>query len=120
MKRLIIITSFIFSFSSFATIPENPTDHLIKAMNVLNEQNLKCQSDNDCNTIAYGSKACGGPNGFIVISQKNRKLDQITTLANMSETVEDDYNRENNINSTCDQILAPPVKCIQRSCVESW
>lgn len=120
MKRLLIITSLIFSANAFASLPENPADHLLKAMKVLNEQNLKCQTDRDCNAIAYGSIACGGPNGFIVTSQKNNKRDQITTLAIMSETVEDDYNRENNVNSTCEQLLAPPVKCIQNSCVEAW
>lgn len=120
MKASIILAAFIFSSFAIAAMPENPADHIVKAMTVLNEQNLKCQTDNDCGTLAYGSKACGGPNGFIVASENNSKLNQIETLAHMSENVEADYNRENNVNSTCDQIMAPPVKCIQNKCVEAW
>lgn len=120
MKALILVAAFIFTSFAIAAMPENPTDHIVKAMNVLNDQDLKCQADNDCNTLAYGSKACGGPNGFIVTSDKNSKINQIENLAQISEHIEADYNRENDINSTCEQILAPPVKCIQNKCLEAW
>ena len=120
MKRLIFLAASVLSLGAFAAMPENPADHIVKAMNVLNEQNLSCQTDDDCSSVAYGSKACGGPNGFMVVSSNNGKLNQINTLANLTERVEEDYNRENEINSTCDQILAPETKCIQNSCVEAW
>lgn len=56
MKILTIITTFILSLSVFAQTPENPANHIVKAMNVLSEQDLRCQSDNDCDSMAFGSK----------------------------------------------------------------
>lgn len=121
MKRLTLLTALLANVAVFAApLPKNPADYLVKAMRVLNEQDLSCQSTEECTTVAYGSKACGGPNGFLVTSNNNDKVEQINSLARMTERVEEDYNRENGINSTCDQVLAPEFKCIQNTCVEAW
>lgn len=118
MLKTFAIIIFTFSSMTYANqLPENPVNHILGAIEVLNVYDLSCQSNNDCHAIAFGSKACGGPQGFIISSEKNSKIEQIESLADMSEKLAKDYNRENGINSDCEYEIAPNVSCLQNRCV---
>ncbi len=120
MLKIISIMILTSATSIFAKqLPENPVNHIVEAIEVLNEFEMRCKSDNDCTSVALGSKACGGPQGFIISSEKNSKMNQIETLAIMSEKLAKDYNRENNINSDCEYEIAPSVSCVRNRCIRS-
>jgi len=83
---------------------------------IINSTN--CNSANLCSYIAYGSKACGGPQGYLLFSSE---ID-IERLKNLVEKYTQDealYNMQNGIASDC-SIPAPPenMDCIAGKCVE--
>ena len=62
---------------------------------------ISCTNDNDWSYTAYGSKACGGPQGYIAYSNKidvNNFLQKIEVYTK----TEDEYNKRYGIISTCD------------------
>ena len=38
---------------------------------ILNEGNLSCNSDSNCEVLAIGDKACGGPQTYLIASTLN-------------------------------------------------
>lgn len=79
-----------------------------------------CAVDSECATIAYGSKACGGPATYLVYStpslvgvpqvELNRYVRQYNSLTAQ-------YNLENDVISTCDVVLEPTIGCVNNQCV---
>ncbi len=77
-----------------------------------------CSPAGECDYLPIGSKACGGPMGFIIFSNDidvealRKKIDKYT---NDQKT----YNRENNVISDC-SLPNPPEKlgCVDGDCVE--
>lgn len=77
-----------------------------------------CAQDGECAYLAIGSKACGGPMGYIIFSND---ID-VAALKKMVDKYTQDqktYNIENNVISDC-SIVNPPEKvgCVDGSCVE--
>ncbi|MBN1253532.1 MAG: hypothetical protein JXR51_06170 [Bacteroidales bacterium] len=72
----------------------------------------QCINDNDWNFTAIGSKACGGPTGFIAYSIK---IDTILFLQKVDEytNAQEEFNKKWNIVSDCSIIVAPEsIICI--------
>jgi len=68
-----------------------------------------CENANDWKFTAYGSKACGGPIGYIAYSiniEENIFLEKIKTYTE----AENEYNIKHGIASTCD--IAPAPKSV--------
>ena len=94
---------------------EQETDHQ-KLMDLFNEiseiaYSKPCSNNNDWTFTAYGSKACGGPQGFIPYSTK---IDTDTFLKKVEEYTkgEDAFNKKWEIVSTCDLPAQPKsVEC---------
>ena len=73
--------------------------------------NQNCTNSNDWSFTAYGSKACGGPQGFIPYSTK---IDAAAFLKKVEEytKAEDTFNKNWGIISTCDLPAQPKsVEC---------
>ena len=86
MKSLFVISLLVLSFSSLANsrFPANPAVPLFKSLEILAGEDLTCVKDSDCDAIAYGSRACGGPAGYVVVSNHNEKYTLITEVAKLS------------------------------------
>ena len=86
-------------------LPTNPVDPLLETIEILSAQDLSCQSAHDCRSLAIGSRACGGPSTYVVVSTLNSTFSIMRNLADLSVKLESDYNREHGVVSVC--VLAP-------------
>ena len=91
-------------------VSEQEADHQ-NLMDLFNEisslaYSESCNNSNDWTFTAYGSKACGGPQGFIPYATK---IDVATFLQKVEEynAAEDAFNKKWGIVSTCDILPQP-------------
>jgi hypothetical protein len=71
-----------------------------------------CTNPAEWSFTAIGSKACGGPTGFIAYSLKINVTEFLKKVENYTK-IQDAYNKKWGIISTCDIILPPSrVDCI--------
>lgn len=115
MKKIAMLT-LVLSINVFAALPENPATHVIKAAQVLTQQNLSCATVADCTAVAVGARACGGPRGYLVMSKLNVKRDQVNMLASLSTKLEHEYNMENSVMSICVLASYPELTCEANKC----
>lgn len=82
----------------------------------LNRSDQSCVVDADCDSLAIGSKACGGPTGYLSVSKLHPNLAEIVSLAVELEQKEDQLNRVSGNISTCDYEMPPQVRCVESVC----
>lgn len=82
----------------------------------LNDDDLSCVNDNDCDVLPLGVRACGGPAEYIVISLHNPQLSRIQQYAEELEAKAIEYVQQSNMASTCIMVLPPNVSCRQNRC----
>lgn len=80
--------------------------------------NGDCSTGSECYFMPYGSKACGGPKGYLLFSSET----DVPTLHKMVEKhrkAEAAYNEQNRIISDC-SIPVPPEKlaCEDGKCIQ--
>lgn len=75
-----------------------------------------CINDGDCLQFPIGSRACGGPNGYVLTSRHNSLLDEVEYLAKQSEIKESAFNQKYGIYSICSIVPKPLAKCVSRVC----
>ncbi len=77
-----------------------------------------CSNAGECAYLPIGSKACGGPMGFIVFSN-NINVDALKKMIDKYTHDQKTYNTENNIISDC-SLPNPPEKleCVDGGCIE--
>jgi len=76
-----------------------------------------CDNNHTCAYIAYGSKACGGPQGYLVYST-SIQVEQLKTLIDQYNQAEAEFNTTWGIVSDC-SIPNPPseIICENNKCV---
>lgn len=89
---------------------------VIESAKILAASDLSCTSASDCEVIAIGSRACGGPSGYLVTSKNNQNLNEIETLAQRSENLQQEYNRNYRMISICSILARPMPKCVAERC----
>ena len=75
-----------------------------------------CTESSDCDFIAFGSEACGGPKSYLVFSNTIdiALLQQKVAIYNTSETA---YNLKWNVISDCMYVMPPTeVGCVDGIC----
>lgn len=77
-----------------------------------------CETASNCHYMPYGSKACGGPQGYLIYSS-NVDEEELEALVKSYTKKEDLYNRLHGIMSDC-SIPIPPEKldCQEGKCIE--
>ena len=80
---------------------------------------LNCNTSFDCMAVSVGEKKCGGPSGFVIMSN----LDP--NLSSNQELITDYTNRisalKNQIKGdlgSCDAVIATQVVCLDGSCIQ--
>lgn len=58
---------------SSAVTPETPLDIQWQAIEAINSGDVACDTDSQCRTLPVGSKACGGPERWLVWSTKGNR-----------------------------------------------
>lgn len=79
---------------------------------------LSCSNDSHCQTIAYGSRACGGPATYLVYSAKNVNTVDLTDLAARYTKLNAQYNAVTGAISICSMAMPPATACKANVCVE--
>jgi len=78
----------------------------------------QCATSEDCTTVAVGARACGGPNGYAVYSIKSSNAQDIRLWAQLTTTLEHQYNTENSVMSICSIVIPPEPVCDEtKKCV---
>lgn len=82
--------------------------------------NLSCESASDCSIVEYGSKACGGPEGYLVLSKKNVQVASgiVTTLNTAYTTLSATIQAQTGVVSDCSLALPPTAACVAKVCVK--
>jgi len=77
-----------------------------------------CYETSQCSYLAYGSKACGGPQGYLVFSSEV-DLENLKELVENYTAAEATYNKQNGIMSDC-SIVSPPqtIGCVDGNCIK--
>lgn len=111
MKNLGILFLFLFSFGCDSVDSENPVVYpsdmqiVYKEMVSLSESET-CSNSGDWLFTPYGSKACGGPIGYIAYS---KNIDQIYFLGLVDRftQLQDEYNQKTGAVSDCALAIRP-------------
>ena len=145
LKTLSLALSFIFALTACqqdpqawnneikekkVTLVENKNKHDLESVTnqSLNEQKAKlqeltanksCDTSAQCQVIAVGSRACGGPSQYAIYSNKNVNSDTVQTLASDITVAEKVFNEKNNMMSICQHLEEPAAQCINNQCTKS-
>jgi hypothetical protein len=101
---------------------ELPEDRLIARLTELNTQigsmiaDKSCTETTQCKTIAFGHKACGGPEGYHVYSTKNTDSKALRTLVLAYNRADRELDEILSQPSDCAFIVAPEVACTGGQC----
>ena len=77
-----------------------------------------CSETGECRFLAYGSKACGGPQGYLLFSNQV-DVEALTKMVEDYNKAEDDYNRKFGVSSDCFFVTPPPqIECANGKCVQ--
>ena len=81
---------------------------------------VPCEDPAQWSFTAYGSKACGGPQGYLAYPF-TIDLDRFLALVETHRLAENQYNLDFNITSTCDLPAEPTgVDCVNESAVLAY
>ena len=94
MKTVLSVLALTLAFSAHADQARDAAEiaKLNKQVTTLAKKDLSCTFPSDCQVIAVGSRACGGPNGYVVTSVNNKDLTKLETLAQTVTKKEAAYN----------------------------
>lgn len=81
--------------------------------------NKECDTSNQCQVIAVGSRACGGPSQYAIYSNKAVDSDKVQTLAAKITVAEKVFNEKNKMMSICQHLEEPAAQCINNTCTKS-
>lgn len=75
-----------------------------------------CSENSDCDYVAFGSKACGGPKAYLVFST-SIDVELLQQKVEKYNALENAYNQKWDIISDCAYLLPPTsVACISGKC----
>ncbi len=104
-----------FQSSSGSGSLEDEISNLTKLIHNLNDD-LSCNQDVDCKVLGLGSRPCGGPEDFLIVSQANENYNELLSLTDELEQKAKDQNIKNNVAGTCEAYIEPVVRCVSNLC----
>lgn len=124
MKTLLLLSAL--SFLSTAGAQSSPQERDYQSLRVLFQSTkdlsnsyLYCKTAKACDAIPLGSKGCGGPSDYVVVSSNNRNLPEVRYLARRTKEREEEYNRTYQGQSDCEYIEKPETDCVDHVCVQA-
>ena len=79
--------------------------------------NAACDSTQQCQTIAIGAKACGGPERYLAWSSKDNDGKQLKALAQAQADASRKQQHADGMMSTCSIVTDPGATCEAGRCV---
>ena len=77
-----------------------------------------CDTSEQCKVLAVGSRACGGPNEYLVYSTHTTDVETVEQLAEKLTAQESQYNAISGMVSICQHLTRPATQCQQSQCVK--
>jgi|GEM_PF-4651956 len=111
----------IFSFSLFFIVNPAMASMRESISNTITNMalDLSCDKNEQCKSIGFGDKACGGFQSYKIYSIKNLNEDSFIKIVNSYNALDKENNLKNNMASTCDILIKPSTSCIQGQCASS-
>ena len=129
MKNWIVYIGFFVAFMACRSeeLTENNSDDLKLrleqlAIQIDNVININCDitcfdlSECGCNTIALGTKPCGGPWDYLIFNAFSTDVDQLKNLVDEYNLVNEQYNEQEGLISDCMYLTSPDVACVANLC----
>jgi len=119
ITKTIVLLTIVFGCTSTTELGKE--DDLVELNNLKEEIELLvnsgvCSENSSCDSIAFGSKACGGPKAYLAFSSSINVelLQQKVVTYNALETA---FNQKWGIISDCSVVMPPTsVQCINGKC----
>lgn len=81
-------------------------------------QDRTCSDPSACASLPLGSKACGGPQTYLVYSKERVNETELLAKVTQLGVYECEYNREHSVLSTCNVTLAASPACVDGVCLD--
>jgi hypothetical protein len=78
----------------------------------------ECDNSMQCEVIAAGSRACGGPSHYMIYSTKYTPKEKALSIASELTKYESLYNAQNDMQSICAMLTKPGTQCSNNKCVK--
>ena len=123
MKWILKIFALSLMLQSFQCDDENDSNNITQVELTKKYQEIvnyiggfSCGQATNCNYIAVGSKACGGPQIYLAFPS-TVNLDTLQAMVTEYNNLEKEYNTRNGVVSDC-MIVAPPntLDCVNNVC----
>ena len=79
-------------------------------------KNLECDTTEQCKSIGYGDKPCGGFQSYLPYSTKHTNETELIAKVEQFNKLDKQKNIDNNMVSTCEMLLQTPYTCQQGHC----
>jgi len=76
-----------------------------------------CDNGKQCQSIAYGAKACGGPTSYLIYSLKNTDAVKLSSEVKQYNQLMKEDNRRSDRISNCSMLIPPTLMCRDNQCV---
>lgn len=125
MKKILTLFAIVLLFQSFQC--DDDTQQTSQSFDLVSLQSEKqlilnyiatfsCGENATCSALAFGNKACGGPQEFLVFPS-SVDLDYLTEQVNNYNALENAYNLTYGIVSDCTVVLPPEnIGCVNGVC----
>ncbi len=105
-----------FSLLTFTPLDDNniTTEDHMKALDSQIDtmmSNQSCYDSSECESIAYGAKACGGPIEYLIYSTQSVDINELQPLVNAYNAYNETYNEANSVISDCMFVTPPELEC---------
>ena len=77
-----------------------------------------CNGSDDCRTMGWGAKPCGGPSMYLVYSSTETSTAQLQAIADRFHDLGAEYNRRKGLISDCALTPRPDVDCVNGRCAD--
>ena len=116
LARLARLGISMFSGAAFASCAQTPAPRLAESVRLATELralvgDARCQTDQQCRSLAVGHKACGGPSGYLAWSVIGTDVDKLTELAARQARAERVEQETIGILSDCAVVMDPGAFC---------
>ena len=75
-----------------------------------------CSLEDECRTVPFGAKPCGGPWGYLVYSTGVSDSAELSRLVADYTSMQDKINRQNGTASDCRLVPKPEIECSASRC----
>ncbi len=86
---------------------------------LISANKVPCKTPNDCEAVAIGSKSCGGPTEYLLVSRATRSKLGSDFDDNVKMITQLDVEANAGMMGTCEVLLKPEVACSAGSCTEA-